>query len=268
MKSKSPFLSSAVRDPKADLRARIRRRVTELFFLLLVLASPLAQGEPPQVSATLQILLHRHIPPVRYERGEEVPEKYQPHTYELYYRTQNEFHPIQFDRNAISDPIQYQGPINFTLYRRIPAQGPDQEDQYVPQLQSQLTPGLNQTQFLLGQDNPDQATHQLVAIPIDFDNIPPNTIYGFNMGSIPLKVATSDQKLTIGPGRGAKIELPSGSSVPYQILAAIDDDDTYRLVYRRRWPTGNGYRALCIFFPTNETMTRWNSRLIPIPEGE
>ncbi len=230
---------------------------------LLALLTPLHAQTTPEVTAEVSILLHRYTPPINLASGDEMPREYRSRSREYYYWTPEGYRPLELVSNKISPTIHYRGPRGFILYERIPAATAEEEDTYAPRLGCRLPAGQG-TYFLLGQDSLGNQPAALYPLPVDLSHLPRGSVYGFNLGSRPLQVATQNQRLTLKPREGNLINVMGEKPKQFQVMAAIDEDDKFKLVYRRHWPIRDQSRALCVFYPTNKAMTRWNSLLIPI----
>lgn len=235
--------------------------VTTLIALSLLSGSLHAQASQP-VDARLRILIHQHQPAIVIPPGEEIPPEYQNRPASLYYYSPDGYQPLSLSRNNITQPIDYRGPQQFTLYERIPATTPDGEDQYRPRMVATLPAGTGEY-FLIGhREQREGNLPRLIPVPVNPADIPRGRILGMNLSNLPLQVATENQRISIAPFRTALIDISATQPMRFQILAAIEDEGEYKLVYRRMWPVRPSSRGITLFFPTNDAMTRWNSEML------
>ncbi|MBC2593841.1 hypothetical protein H5P28_06165 [Ruficoccus amylovorans] len=214
---------------------------------------------------TLRILLHFDIPSVMLQNGDEMPPEYRKRSTEYYYFSSGRYEPVQINANELSAPIRYQGNSEFVLYIRQPAKDPQLADTYLPSLRCRLPEGGSGSYILVGLEKIRGPKSMLKALPIGSGNFPEGSVLAYNLGGRTLQVAFGSKRLTtIEPDHFALLQAPNGQSLRFQVMAAIGENNNYKLVYRRTWPIRKKGNLLCLFFPTNAEMTRWNSQLVDV----
>lgn len=211
----------------------------------------------------ISLLIQKRVRPVAYSSDEGVsaasPVKKDK---KLYYWATDQYKSVSIKPNTPSKSFEYSGPPRLLLYEKLTTKGPKGEDRYSPLMEANLSPGVADYLLVGTQKSNKSSLQKLIALPIDFAKLPQGSILAINLSSKPLIVANENGRMTLDPLKPTLIDVSKAKEFKFRILAAINDGGEHQMVYRRVWSVRPTTRGVCLFFPINEKMTRWNTDLI------
>ncbi|WOO43396.1 hypothetical protein [Rubellicoccus peritrichatus] len=211
----------------------------------------------------ISLLIEKRVKPVAYgEDGDNNRAAYQEKDANLYYWSNDKYNSISIKPNTPSKPFEYSGPPRLVLFEKLNTVGANGENQYRPLMEANLAPGITDYLLVGTKQSSKSSLQKLIALPIDSAKLPEGSILAINLSSKPLTVAYESGRVTLNPLKPALIDVSKAKEFKFRILAAIQDGGEHQMVYRRIWSVKPTTRGVCLFFPINEKMTRWNTDLI------
>lgn len=224
-----------------------------LIALFCLLASNLLGQTAPQCQLDFQVMLFTARKQVSIEslgaskkKSDELPT--------LYIRSAGEYMDVTLVQGRLSDTIAYSGDTQLQFYlKQESTDGP----KFVPFFNVDL--GADWTNAIVVLLTPDLGQQKTGAIAVNTSpsNIPSGNILVCNLSPKNLVMKANDSVHPLAPLSPVMVNIQNIQNNVLPVALALEGDDNYELVYRRKWAMRNSIRGVYFLFALKGDYHRW-----------